>query len=416
MKSYMSIRYFILIILIFPFCQVKGIDYLSVFRDTLTSMINRTDNDFMQLHCRSIILALDTIPNMPEWERDLVKQMYNAFNDTTDTSSAKDLSTYLKRQRPFIITWVSSNDGAISSALLKPPKNWDPQKAYPFYVRLHGQTGDAQGCVKYIASPFINKPSNDSTFDDGYLLSPWGRGNSMYIKHAEKDVWECIDKVTQYIKIDSSRTYLIGLSMGGYGVWHLGTKTPKMWAAFGIYAGVIAYDPTEYNFETAQKIKDVPTYIICGTRDQLYYSNEAAYNWLVEAGNENLEFVTFDGDHEFYNSYVMDMYHWVRNYTNEDWNFSAINEERDFARNYQFYCFPNPVQSGTSFFFELNRPGDIEISIYNNVGQLVESVKEYNLPAHINEVRWEPHGLKAGIYFCTLKLPEITETIKVLIP
>lgn len=415
MKQNYIFKTLVFLALIIRCFHVTGTDYLAAFKDTLTNIAIRSNNDFMTMHCNSIIKIINSRTPMTAWEGELLKQMYDSVNSMVDTCSARNLSTYIKRRRPFIVSWVSPTDGYTSDALLKPPKNWDPDKSYPLYLRLHGQTGDAQSSIKYMTYPFISKASVDSTFDDGYLLSPWGRGNSMYIKMAETDIWECLDEVVKYIKVDSSRIYLVGLSMGGYGAWHFGTKWPNAWAAIGIYAGVLAYDPKEYNYETAEKIKDVPTYIICGTRDQLYYSNEAGYNWLVEAGNPNLEFITFDGDHEFYNKYIVEMHHWIRNFTNDDWNFSVIENNIETKQKSIFYSFPNPVKSESNFCIELEQAGTIKIEIYNNLGQLVDLLTENNLVPGQNQVSWKPVGLKAGIYFCTLRLAETTETIKVIV-
>lgn len=58
----------------------------------------------------------------------------------------------------------------------------------------------------------------ETTFEDGYLLFPWGRGNVWYEGIGETDVWESISALNELVKVDSTKKYLMGFSMGGYGV------------------------------------------------------------------------------------------------------------------------------------------------------------------------------------------------------
>jgi predicted esterase len=393
----------------------QRIDTISAFKDTLNSLSMRSDNDFFKMHCNSIIRVINSRTVMPVWEGELIIDMYNAFNNEADTCNPKVLSTYIKRRRPFILSWISPTDSCISDALIKPPKNWDPDKEYPLYVRLHGQTGDAQSPIKYMANPYITKASNDSSFDDGYLLSPWGRGNSMYINNAETDVWQCIDAFEAIAKIDPSRKYLVGLSMGGYGTWHIGLKSPNKWAAFGIYAGVLAYNASELTLEAAKKIKDVPTYIICGTKDQLFPSNQTGYNLLVEAGDTNVEFFTFEGDHEFYSEYIGNMYLWIRNFVNDDWYISDIENRQMTSEQSRIYCYPNPFSSHTVIGYNLEKDEYLSLEVYNDLGQLTEILINTKQLAGKYEIDWAPKNQLAGVYYCLLKTEDSIETIKVII-
>jgi predicted peptidase len=47
----------------------------------------------------------------------------------------------------------------------------------------------------------------------------------------EQPVLELIDHLEETLRVDSSRIYLTGLSMGGYGTWHFATLAPKRFAA-----------------------------------------------------------------------------------------------------------------------------------------------------------------------------------------
>ena len=63
-------------------------------------------------------------------------------------------------------------------------------------------------------------------------------------------------------KVDDKRTYLTGLSMGGYGTWSLAAALPDKWAAIApICAGG---DP-----KMADKIKHIPCWFFNGEKDNV---------------------------------------------------------------------------------------------------------------------------------------------------
>jgi len=57
-----------------------------------------------------------------------------------------------------------------------------------------------------------------------------------------------LDRETEEFQLDPRRTYLTGLSMGGYGVWELGRLYPERWAAAVVVAGGVfwSYAPERW--------------------------------------------------------------------------------------------------------------------------------------------------------------------------
>jgi hypothetical protein len=104
--------------------------------------------------------------------------------------------------------------------------------ADPLYVQLHGLWDVAQDRMPYLAYPFSN-PGTSCAFEDGYLLSPWGRGNQWYCGIAETDIGEGMAFVKALVRVDERRQYLCGHSMGGYGAWHIAHRSADLWAALG---------------------------------------------------------------------------------------------------------------------------------------------------------------------------------------
>ena len=50
------------------------------------------------------------------------------------------------------------------------------------------------------------------------------------------------DDDQELVRVDPSRQYLCGHSMGGYGAWRIARSSPETWAALGIHAGALGYD------------------------------------------------------------------------------------------------------------------------------------------------------------------------------
>jgi predicted esterase len=146
------------------------------------------------------------------------------------------------------------------------------------------------------------------------LVSPWGRGNLWYRGIAETDIWEGMAAVKALVRVNESRQYLCGHSMGGYGAWHIALRSAGTWAALGIHAGALQYDTSELDASAASALRDLPTYFVVGTRDGLLNANRAAYTLLQSLGNPNLAFVTFSGAHDYRQTDVEAMYLWLREF------------------------------------------------------------------------------------------------------
>ena len=81
---------------------------------------------------------------------------------------------------------------------------------------------------------------------------------------------KAIDRIIASEHIDEDRVYLTGLSMGGFGSWHLGAKRPGQFAAVVPICGGGLPD-------TASRLKDVPVWVVHGEEDRVVperYSRE----------------------------------------------------------------------------------------------------------------------------------------------
>jgi pimeloyl-ACP methyl ester carboxylesterase len=84
-----------------------------------------------------------------------------------------------------------------------------------------------------------------------------------------------LDQETREFHADYDRTYLMGLSLGGYGAWELARNYPHRWAAIAIAASGIfwSYAPDRWRevstlpAEYAHRIGRVPIWLFHGTED-----------------------------------------------------------------------------------------------------------------------------------------------------
>jgi predicted esterase len=291
----------------------EPIDYRAGLRSALVTLSDQSGDPLLRLHFNSILQVVAAGDHGWSADDQGIKDLWTAFTDSSTPHNSRLRESYLDRSRPLIVSWVSPTDGQVSFAWLTLPARWDPALEYPLYVQLHGLWDVAQDRIPYLAYPFSH-PGTSYAFEDGYLVSPWGRGNLWYRGIAERDIWEGMAAVKGLVRVNESRQYLCGHSMGGYGAWHIAHRSAEVWAALGVHAGALQYDASELNASVAAELRDLPTYFVVGTSDGLLSVNQAAYTLLQNGGNPNLAFVTFPGGHDYRQTDVEAMYLWLRGF------------------------------------------------------------------------------------------------------
>lgn len=373
---------------------------ITAFKDTLLAMSGRTDNDFFKLHCQSMIDVINAQTELSSNDINFLNQTRLAFNDGAPTANAKHLATYLERQRPFIMSWKSPTDGQVSFTWVTPPANWDPNKSYPVYVQLHGLWDVASNMIQYMTYPYLNPPSNSFAFEDGFWLSPWGRGNLWYQGSSETDIWECMAALEQHARIDPARKYLCGQSMGGYGTWHIARKSANTWAAIGLHAAALWINPTEIGVDAVNQLKNVPVFFICGTKDDLLSVNQNLFEMLLDAGERNIMFMTFEGGHDYRQCDVEAMYAWMHKYVNS--NVTTDIETQTSVSASAVRAFPNPFQTTVHIKYSLPTCSKVTLEIYNNQGCVVKKTEYPQQVAGDYEISWTPDNLSGGVYYYNL--------------
>lgn len=102
-----------------------------------------------------------------------------------------------------------------------------------------------------------------------------------------------LDEVTSKYRVDESRIYVSGISMGGYGTWALAAASPDRFAAIAPICG--GGNPAD-----APKLKGVPAWVFHGARDSVVplARSEEMVEALKAAGG-NVKFTVYpDADHD----------------------------------------------------------------------------------------------------------------------
>ena len=77
--------------------------------------------------------------------------------------------------------------------------------------------------------------------------------------------------------------------------------------------------------------------------------------------------------------------------------------------------YPNPFNPTTTILYTLPQGAQVEIAIYNNLGERVATLVNGYRDAGSYTVDWDASGLASGVYYYRLTTPEYAETRKLLL-
>ena len=80
-----------------------------------------------------------------------------------------------------------------------------------------------------------------------------------------------------------------------------------------------------------------------------------------------------------------------------------------------FQNFPNPFNAETSISFEMERPGKVQVSVYNPTGQLVEILVNSTFSSGRHTIIWDAGDLVSGLYFYRIRAGGYTTMKKCLL-
>ena len=177
--------------------------------------------------------------------------------------------------------------------LLYLPKGYSrkPEAKWSTILFLHGmgERGDDLEIVKKHGIPKIVEVKDDFPF---IAISPQCPMTYMWTMMMDELHALLVDAVQRY-NVDEARIYLTGLSMGGYGAWHLAAAYPELFAAVVPICGGMIHDNSGYP-DKIKILKDMPIWIFHGAKDEavLIKNSKELYNALKKLGG-NVKFTVY---------------------------------------------------------------------------------------------------------------------------
>jgi poly(3-hydroxybutyrate) depolymerase len=199
---------------------------------------------------------------------DLPRELSAAESIAAVASAGKD--PFAGRTGDFERHYLLEPAGEIMPYRVFVPKIYDGAKPLPLVVALHGLGGTEDGWMDsyqkklpalaeqhgFIAvSPLGYRA--DGFYGYAYGNDPASRRKQEF---SEQDVMQVLARMRQHYKIDSTRIYLMGHSMGAIGTWFLAAKYPDVWAALGPVAGT-------GNPQTLERMRHIPQFVVHGDAD-----------------------------------------------------------------------------------------------------------------------------------------------------
>lgn len=310
-------------------------ELIKKFRETIPKKLSVCENYFEKKH----LLSLSAIVEK-EYQTALIHLKINPNLIKEWALYTTQLTDYLQSAKPFgnriisgkkamITAFKASSDNSLQIYRLQFPVNYSPEIDYPLIVDLHG-SGNPY-VLSFLENYQEHGIDNKEFFNplETFVLSPWGRGNQAYLGYSGQDIYDCINDVNRNFKINKRKLYLTGFSMGGWGTWYHGLKSPDLWAAIAPCAGSISRDKNLLMM--IDNIRNIPILIWHGLNDESVKDAERMYDELQKINDQvEINFVENRG-HEFLDKDRIEIYNWLLSHQKKSVNqFSYTIKDSDF--------------------------------------------------------------------------------------
>ena len=164
----------------------------------------------------------------------LVKDAFqNNLKYTPATQSQKEMASIFEMR-----SFTGTSGETLHYRLLR-PLNYNADKKYPLAICLHHGGGNGSDNIRQIeAAMFARKlaePANRQKYPAFLFVPQCPPGHSFggipNYSSIEDLVLEAMAALENEFNIDTSRRYVMGMSLGGFGTWNLIAKNPQMFAA-----------------------------------------------------------------------------------------------------------------------------------------------------------------------------------------
>ncbi len=178
------------------------------------------------------------------------------------------------------------------------PSNYDPQKAWPLIMVLHGAAPPGQ--TQQYALDMRNYWQQAAESYQMILVAPVASGSQSWIPGIDSPIWVAIlEQMESSYNIETNRYYGWGFSAGGHvGHWFF-LLNSEYFAAYAVNAGVLSAYAEDLG-APGNAVRQLPVFESVGDVDPLY--NEILYDrqLFLDAGwveNQNYVKHVFAGGH-----------------------------------------------------------------------------------------------------------------------
>ena len=190
------------------------------------------------------------------------------------------------------------------------PKGWTKKKKTPVILFLHGagERGDDNlAQIKVGIGPAILRQRE--TFPFIVVLPQCPRSRWWTESEMQSLALNALAQTIKEFNGDSARTYLTGLSMGGYGSWLMASNNPSRFAALAVVCGGVVPPrgltlpkeaaPTENSdpyAAVALKVRKIPVWVFHGNADPAVPVSESRKMVeAIKAAGGNVRYNEYDG-------------------------------------------------------------------------------------------------------------------------
>jgi predicted esterase len=149
------------------------------------------------------------------------------------------------------------------------PKSYDPNKAYPLMIILHGGPRGGPGQIVGFFRGGLTRQGVIQAYPNALVkqLLDWN------YPHSGAYLLQIVRQVAREYRIDPRRLYLVGVSMGGGGTWVQGALGKDVWAAIGPISGWYGASQSP----PVKLLDDMPIYCMHGTKDRAVPASRSRY-------------------------------------------------------------------------------------------------------------------------------------------
>jgi predicted peptidase len=127
--------------------------------------------------------------------------------------------------------------------LVHVPRDYDASRSWPVILFLHGAGERGNDGLRAAAIGLGNAIRVAPERFPAIVVFPQAPAETRWIGEPADAALLALEEAMRELHGDPQRVYLTGLSMGGYGTWHLALAQPERWAALVVVCGGLVPHP-----------------------------------------------------------------------------------------------------------------------------------------------------------------------------